>query len=130
TRTSELLRFDELREAPEPRFISRRRLVADERAACVVVLAREERLERNVRVAVESVAVGKRELGTLDHDVNELSLVERADVESLEEGKLLQRHRACTPRPHLADRRPAVVERDHRLERGAPGSEVFAREEP
>src|SRR4051794_7292252 len=61
--------------------------------------------------------------------MHELSLAEPADVEALEEGKLLQRHGAGAPRPRLADGRPAVLERDHRLERGAPGSEVFARQQ-
>ena len=52
-------------------------LVGDERPACVVVVRREQRVERDVGVAVERVAVGEGELRALGHDVDELGLRER-----------------------------------------------------
>ena len=72
------------REAAEPRPVVGRGVVADERAPLVVVLRREQRLERDVlRVAVQRVAVGERELSALDDDVDELGGRELGEIEAL-----------------------------------------------
>ena len=52
------------------------------------------------------------------------------EVEALEQRELLQADRPLAPRAGLADREPAVVERDRRLERRAPAAQVVAGQEP
>ena len=104
------------------------RLLADQRAALVVVLRREQRLERHVLgVAVERVAVGERELRALRDDVDELGRRELGEVEALEQRELLEPDGPGRPRQRLADGQPAVLERGDRLERRAPPRQVVAR---
>ena len=78
------LRLHERRQPPETRLVPGRRVLADEGTPPVVVLGREERVERYVRIAVESVAVGEGELRALGDDVDELCLGELSEVESRE----------------------------------------------
>src|SRR5207247_2722565 len=68
---------------------------------------------------------GERELRALRDHVDELGLRELAEVESLQERKLLQPHRACAPRPRLADGEPSVLVGDHRLEDRLPAGQVL-----
>ena len=77
------------REPPEAGPVLLRGLLADERAPFVRVLVGKEDVEPYVSVAVECVAVRESQLGALGHDVHELGLGERGEVESLEQRKLL-----------------------------------------
>ena len=118
------------REATATRLDLRGRLVPDEGAALLRVPGREQRVERDLLgVAVEGVAVGERKLRALGHDVDELGLGQLGEVVPLEQRELLERRRPCPPRACLADREPAVVEHDRRLERRLPRGEVVAREQ-
>ena len=102
----------------------------DEGAPLVVVLLRQQPLERNVlRVAVERVAVGERELAALDDDVDELGGRELGEVVALEQRELLEPDRPGAPRQRLADRQAAVLERGDRLERRLPAREVLSGQE-
>src|SRR3954469_1633234 len=107
------------------------RVLADQRTALIGVLPREQHLERNIAaVAVTRVAVCERELRRLRRDVHELGLAERGDVEAFEQAQLLQRGRPLSPRPRLAHREAAIVDRRRRLETRAPRGEVVARQQP
>ena len=84
--------------------------------------SREQAVERHVdevRVAVERVAVGERELRALDDRVDVLGRAdaEGREVEPGEQGELLQQDRPLPPRPGLADRVAVVVVGDRRLDR-------------
>ena len=123
-RACHLHRFDDVRQLPESRLVGARCVVVDERAAAVVVLARQERVERNIGVAVQRVAVGERELRAFRHDMDELGIGKRRNVEALQQCELLQRDGTASPRAGLADGDSAVVVRGRRLERCAPRREV------
>ena len=82
-----------------------------ERPARVVVLRRQQRLERDVLgVAVQRVAIRERELPALDDHVDELGGRELVEVEALQERELLETDGAGRPRLRLAHRQPAVLE--------------------
>ena len=122
-------RGDEPRQPPEPRTQLAARRLADQGAALVGVRAREEPVERHVRVAVVRIAVREGELRGLGHDVHELRLAQRGDVEAFEQAQLLEPGRALPPRRRLAHRQPAVVDGRGRLERRAPARQVVPGEE-
>jgi hypothetical protein len=127
------LGLDEGREAAAAagEQVERGRL-ADQPATLVCVVRREQPLERDVdevRIAVEGLAVGERELGAFDGHVDELRRRERRQIEAGEQRELLQHGWPLTPRPRLADGRAAVVDGHRRLERRAPGREVVAGEQ-
>ena len=61
--------------------------------------------------------------------MDELGLGQLGEVVALEQRELLERRRPCPPRACLADREPAVVERDRRLQRRLPRGQVVAREQ-
>ena len=109
------------------------RFVADEPAPRRVVVVREQGLHGHVdkiRVSVEGLAVGKGELGALDHGVDELRAqwVHGRHVEALEQGELLQKHRPLRPRTALAERVVAVVVAHRVFVSGAPRRHVGARQ--
>ena len=88
----------ERREPADPRPVLGRRLVADEGAPLVVVLRREERLERDLLgVAVQRVAIRERELSALDDHVDELGGRELGEVEALQQRELLEARPARPP---------------------------------
>ena len=122
-------RADDGGQVPEPGRVVVRRVLADERAALVVVLVREQRLERDLGVAVERVTVGEGELRALRDDVDELRRRELGEVEAVEERQLLQADRPGSPGQRLADGEAAVLERGDRLERRPPASHVVAGQE-
>jgi hypothetical protein len=107
--------------------------LADELAPLGVVLVRQERPERHVdevRVAVECIAVGERELHGLDLEVDEVGArrVEPVEIVALQKGELLQRRRPLRPRPAFEHRVAAVLVRHRRLDGGLPARHVLARE--
>ena len=110
----------EVRQVPEARPKLAARVLADELAPLVRVLAREQALERHVGVAVQRVAVRERELGALRRDVHELGLAQPGDVEAREQRELLQAGGPLAPGSGLADGQAAVVDRRGRLERRLP----------
>ena len=80
----------EPRQSPEAGLILRRGVFADERTARVVVLVREQEIERSVvRIPVEGVAIGKGELRALGDDMDELGLGKLCEIEALEKRELL-----------------------------------------
>src|SRR5471032_2889535 len=66
------------------------RIFADQLATLVRVRAREQAIERNLRVSVYRVTIRERKLGALGGDVDELGLAQHRHVEALEQGELLQ----------------------------------------
>ena len=92
------------REPAVPGDVVLGRVLPDERAALVRVLVREQDVEPDLRVAVERVAVGERELRALRDDVDELGLGELGEVEALEQRELLQADRPRRPRARSCTR--------------------------
>ena len=118
---------DDGRQPAETGHVVVRGVLGHERPPLVVVLAREQALERRLRarrVAVEGVAIGERELGALGDHVHELLIGELGEVIAGEQRELLQADRTRSPRQRLADGQPAVLERGDGLDGGAPGREV------
>ena len=105
------------------------RLVADERTALVVVVRRQQHVERDLRVAVEGVAIGERQLRALGDDVHELGFGELGEVEALEQRELLQPDRAGRPWLRLAHGESSVLVCGGRLESRLPRRHVGTREQ-
>src|ERR1700737_5422216 len=106
--------FDRAREEVE------RGLFRDQLAALIIVLIGQQRRDRylvEIRIAEELFAVGKGELGALDLEMNELRArgIEAVQREALEQGQLLQHHRALAPGPRLADGIAAIIIGQRRL---------------
>ena len=131
TRPDRRLRGVQAGKASEAGNVVVRRLVADAGAPLVVVLTREQRLERHLcGVAVQRIPVGERELPAFDDDVDELRGRELGEVVTAKQRELLEPDRAGCPRLRLADREAAVLERRDRLERRVPRGHVGAGQEP
>ena len=94
------------------------------------VRRREQVGQRHVRVvAVEGLPVGERELGALDHPVDQLGAAGRRQVAVAEQGQLLQQHRPLAPGRRLGHGQPAPVEGDRRLPARPPAGQVVAGEQ-
>ena len=110
-----------------------RGLVGDELAAFAVVGVRQQRRHRHfdkIRIAIEHFAVRIGELRRFDNQMNKVGAgrIEAVEIEALEQRKLLQRHRALTPRAGLAHREAAIVVGERRLDMRRPFRHVVGGE--
>ena len=123
------LRLDEPRHPAEagPELV--RRVAGDELPPLVVVLARQQVGERDIRVAVQRVTVHERQLRALGDRVDELGRARVRDVEAIEKRELLQKDRTLAPRRRLAHGVSRVVVGGGLLEGRAPPGQVVAGEE-
>ena len=108
--------------------------LADQLAALVGVLFRQQRIERDVdgiRIAIKRLAVRKAELQRLDQRVHELGpeRVHRGDVVCFEQPQRLQEHRPLRPGPKLVHREPVVIDRGRLLDARVIAREVVAGEQ-
>ena len=108
----------------------KRRLLTNQPAALGGIVLREQLIERHVVeawVAVVGLAVGEGQLGALNHRVQVLRRVvaHRLQVELLQQGQLLQEHRALGPAGALEDIQTVVVQADRLFEARLPFGEVF-----
>ena len=108
-----------------------RGLLAHERAALRGVGRGQQAGQRDVglpRVAVPGLPVGESQLGALGDRVDELGAARAHlfEIKPVEQGQLLEEHRALAPGAGLADGEAAEVEGDGRLGGRPPGGQVGA----
>ena len=91
---------------------------------------RRQRHFDEIRIAVELVAVGVRELGTFDQRVDEVGArrVDLAEIELLHQRELLQHRRPLAPDTAFADGVVAVFERCRGLDARLPARHVVSRQ--
>src|SRR5579883_2207631 len=121
-----VLEFDHGAEAfdrTRPQF--KRSRVLDELAALLVVGVGEQCLDRHrleFRIAIEFLTVRKGELRCFDYRMDEFRTrdIEAVEVKALEQGKLLQHHRALRPWSRFADGVPAILVHKRPFDGGLP----------
>ena len=108
--------------------------LADELAPLVVVVVRQQVLERHVevvRVAVPGLPVGEGELARFGDEVDVLGAARfhGRHVVAAEQGELLEEDRSLAPGAGLADGQPLIVVTGRGFEAGVPGGQVVAGEQ-